>query len=183
MERMKKLLNPRIVWLLLFVLTFTQAYAQKGKQDDVDADTTDCLLVTGKFDASMKHFEGTYKASLIRDNKVEEFQEVKVKKSFTFILRKNFHYSIKIEKPGYIYKLISVSTVLPHGTDFTDMFKFTYQTSMIAEDLYHHFDDDDMDFPMALVEYKRKCDCFEYDAKYTAMLIERILNTMMYGVK
>ncbi len=177
---MKKLSKTPIIWIALFVLTFSQTHAQ-SKKVDAEADTNDWIQVTSRFDESMKRFEGNYTVMLSKDNKVEETQVVKVKKPFKFILKKNLLYAIKIEKEGYIYKLISISTVIPPSIDVGDLFKFGYETNMIAQDLYHNFDDDDMDFPMALVSYDKKCDCFEYDKKYTAKLIERIVSKMLYG--
>jgi hypothetical protein len=38
-----------------------------------------------------------------------------------------------------------------------------------------------MDFPLALISYSKKCDCFEYDEKYTSDLMARLMNTLMYG--
>jgi hypothetical protein len=141
----------------------------------------DCLEVTGKFDESMKSLEGKYTAKILRDNKVVEEKTLKVKQGFKFILKRDVLYTLKIEKEGYIPRLLSISTKIPEKAELDDLFKFHFETNLIDEAFYTHFDDDDIDFPIALVAYSKRCDCFEYDKKYTQELMARLVGTLMMG--
>ncbi|HXU27119.1 MAG TPA: hypothetical protein VN698_07795, partial [Bacteroidia bacterium] len=97
---MKKILS------FLFIITVSVTYSQK----QISKDTSNCLIITGNFDGTVKDLEGNYKAKLMKDNKVIEEQDLKVKKSFEFTLKKNMLYAIKVEKEGYISKILSIST-------------------------------------------------------------------------
>ena len=155
--------------------------AQESKKQQSAPDTSICLELIGKFDGTVKDFEGNYTAKLIRDNKVTEEQTLGVKKSFTFEMRRNMLYTIKIEKKGYISKMISISTKIPKKTEAGESFNFDLQTNLISEELSGHFNDDDLDFPVALVSYGKKCDCFEYNLNYTVSLISRMINSLIFG--
>lgn len=168
---------------LALVLCFSQftSYAQKTKPESEEDHETECLKVTGNFDETMKSLEGTYTAKLLMDNKVIEEQKLKVSKGFKFVLKKGIMYTLKIEKPGYIPRLLSVDTKIPDKTDIGNLFKFHFETNLIDEAFYHHFDDDDVDFPIALVSYSKGCDCFEFDKKYTKELMSRLVGKIMVG--
>jgi hypothetical protein len=168
---MKKLLS------FLFMLTVSVTYSQK----QMPRDTSVCLTITGNFDGTVKDLEGNYKAKLMRDNKVIEEQNLKVKKSFEFTLKKNLLYAIKVEKEGYIPKIISISTKMSDKIEMESPYKFNFETNLISQELYGHFDDDDVDFPVALVSYGKKCDCFEYNRDYTAKLINRMFTNLLFG--
>ncbi len=174
---MKRKLGLSVFFILFF--TCLSAFAQKGKEENKDE--TDCLQVTGKFDESMKSLEGKYSVKLMRDNKVVEEQNLKVNKGFKFILKRSVLYTLKIEKEGYIPRLLSVSTKIPEKSDLTELFKFHFETNLIDQVFYNHFDDDDIDFPIALVSYTKRCDCFEYNKKYTQELMSRLINKLMVG--
>jgi len=178
---MKKILTFQTSLLLALLFAFTGLFAQEDKKPQATVDTSDCLVFTGKLDASMKNAEGEYTVKLIRDNKVIETQIIKVKKSFKFILKKNMFYTIRVEKEGFIPRLFSVSTDIPYTVEVGDLFKFNFETNLISAELYHQFDDDDMDFPLALISYSKSCDCFEYDKKYTEKIMTRIINRLLYG--
>jgi len=168
--------------LALFLFLAVCSWAQKKKPATSDYET-DCLQVTGKFDETMKSLEGKYTVKVLRDNKTVEEQTLKVKQGFKFVLKKGVMYTVKIEKEGYIPRLLSVSTKLPEKFDLDshDLFKFHFETNLIDEAFYHHFDDDDVDFPIALVAYSKRCDCFEYDKKYTQELMSRLIGKIMAG--
>lgn len=170
---MKKILS------VLFILTASVAFSQAKKT--VKVDTSECLTITGNFDGTVKDLEGNYKAKLIKDNKVIEEQDLKVKKSFEFTLKKNMLYTIRIEKDGFIPKLLSISTKMPDKIEVDSPYKFNFETNLISQELYGHFNDDDVDFPVALISYGKKCDCFEYNQEYTAKLINRMYNNLLFG--
>jgi hypothetical protein len=176
---MKHLLTLSLASVLLFFI-HTNCYSQSNKNAVVD--TSECLRMTGNFDGTVKDFEGAYKVKLLKDNKVLEEQDLKVKKSFAFVLKRNMLYAIKIEKEGYIPKYISISTKLSDKIELDGLYKFNFETNLLGEDLYGHFNDDDVDFPVALVSYSKKCDCFEYNREYTLKMVNRMFNNLLFGM-
>ena len=179
---MKKTLTFQHGLLIALLFSFFGTYSQSDvNKKPTSVDTSNCLSFAGKLDASMKSAQGEYTVKLIRDNKVIETQTVKIKKSFKFILKKNLFYTIRVEKEGFIPRLFSISTTLPYSVEVGDLFKFDFETNLLSSDLYHHFDDDDMDFPLALISYNKGCDCFEYNKKYTEEIMTRIINRLLYG--
>ena len=155
--------------------------AQTNKKKSTVVDTSECLEITGSFDGSVKDFEGTYVAKLYLDNKLVTSQTLKVKKKFIFILNKNSIYAIRVEKEGYIPKTVSINTKIPDKVEVGDPYRFHLSTNLLSNDLVVHFDDDDIDFPVALVSYKKGCDCFEFNEEYTKSLINRMVNDLMFG--
>lgn len=178
---MKDLSARKTILFLLLLVSSAGMFAQSNAKPKRTLDTSDCLSFTGKLDASMKSAEGEYTVKLIRDNKVIESQTIGVKRSFKFILKKNMFYTIKVEKDGFIPRLFSVNTNIDYSIDVGNLFKFNFETNMISAELYHQFDDDDMDFPLALISYDKSCDCFQYDKKYTEKIMTRIINQLLYG--
>jgi hypothetical protein len=164
---------------LVFICLLVSAAAQKKKLPPDEGQPA--LEVTGKFDETMNHLQGKYMARVLRDNKVVQEQELKVSKGFRFVLNRDAHYTIKIEKEGYIPRLLSIDTRIPEKAELDELFKFYFETNLIDDHFYHHFDADDVDFPIALVAYARKCDCFQYDKKYTEAIMNRIVSTLMLG--
>lgn len=156
---MKKLNKTHFFFIGFFIFLLQGIYAQDSKHKK-ELDTLECLEITGTFDGTVKDFGGVYTAKLIRDNKVIETEVLKVKKKFDFILKKNLLYAIRVEKEGYISKTISISTKIPPGIEVRRLYEFTIETNLLSKDLEGHFDDDDVDFPVALISYNKKCDCF-----------------------
>jgi hypothetical protein len=182
---MKQLSSFKAALAIMLFLVCSVTFAQKGKEKKsavAVVDTADCLIFTGKLDGSMKNALGDYTVKIIRDNKVIERQTLSVKKPFRCIMGKNEFYTLTIEKEGFIPRLFSISTTLPNGTDLSgDLYHFNFETNLISSELYHQFDDDDMDFPLALISYGKSCDCFEYDKKYTEKIMSRIINRILNG--
>jgi hypothetical protein len=146
------------------------------------SDTSDCLEVTGKFDGTVKDFNGVYTATLILDNTVIATQIMNVRKSFVFVLDKNNLYTVKVEKEGFIPKMISISTKIDGKLDDKNSYVFKFETNLLSEGLQGNFDDDDIDFPVALVSYNKTCDCFEYNTEYTNSLMQRLITNLICGI-
>jgi hypothetical protein len=173
-------LSAGIALLVLFTGT---SYAQKDDNPFIK-DTIPCLMLSGKLDATMKNAEGPYTAKLILNNKVIDQQVLKGNKSFKFTLNKDMLYTVQIEKEDFVPRLLSISTKLPKKVDLTGLdglFRFKLEINLISKDLYHSFDDDDLDFPIALINYGYTCNCFEYNKKYTESLMNRMINKMLFG--
>jgi hypothetical protein len=162
-------------------MSLTNLRAQTEKSKEVPLDTSDFLDITGKFDGTVSDFKGAYTATLIQHNTIMEKQTLNVKKSFDFTLKKNMLYAIRIEKEGFISKTISVSTYAPNKIDGRNNYEFILETNLLSQDLNSHFNDDDIDFPVALVSYTKGCDCFEFNKAYTSTLIARMINSLLFG--
>src|ERR1700757_113082 len=145
-------------------------------------DTAGYLEVIGKFDYSVRNFTGFYNVKLILDNTVIATQTLSVKKGFGFILEKDKYYTIKIEKKGYISRIFSVSTIVNGKLDARNTYLFSFETSLLHEDLGALFEDDNIDFPFALISYNKNCDCFEHSKEYTASLIRNMIHNIIYGI-
>jgi hypothetical protein len=176
-----RVLNFKLVCIVALAFSFVNLHAQTDKRKSTVIDTSECLEFTGSFDGSVKDFDGTYTVKLYLDNKLITTQMLKVKKKFAVLLNKNSLYTIKVEKDGYIPKTVSINTTIPDKVEITDLFRFHFETNLISNDLSIHFDDDDIDFPVALVSYGKKCDCFEFNKQYTESLIHRMVNDLMFG--
>ena len=142
----------------------------------------ECLEITGKFDGTVKDLAGNYTAELILDNMVIASQTINVRRSFLFVLKRDLFYSIRVKKEGYISKTLSVSTKLTGKLDEKNSYVFSFETNLLSQDLYGNFDDDDVDFPVALISYNKSCDCFEHNKEYTASLINRMINNLFFGI-
>src|ERR1035437_9438049 len=62
-----------IILTALFLLPFGNAgmgFAQTNKREALALDTSECLIITGSFDGTVKDFEGIYTAKLLKDNKI-----------------------------------------------------------------------------------------------------------------
>ena len=180
---MKTLTKLQLTGIAIFFLGAISLHAQNKAHKAVHQDTSACLEVTGNFDGTVKDFDGMYTAKLILDNKVIDQQTLKVKKSFNFVLQKNRYYAIRVEKEGFIAKTIVISTKLDYNVESSDMFKFKFETNLISDDLYGRFDDDDVDFPVALVSYSQSCECFQYNREYTASLMNSLIKNLIFGTK
>ena len=156
-------------------------FGSLSAQIEDKSEMADILEVKGSFDGTVKDFMGVYSAQLILDNKVIAVQTSKVKKSFSFILKRDMLYTIKVEKEGCIPKLVSISTILADAIDERNSYEFSFETNLLSEDLRGNFDDDDVDFPTALISYNKDCDCFEHNKQYTASLIQRMINNVFFG--
>jgi hypothetical protein len=152
------------------------------KNKKVSIDTTDCLEIIGQFDCAVKDFTGFYNVKLILDNTVVATQTLSMKKGFGFVLAKNMYYTIKIERRGYIPRIFSVSTKVDGELDEKNTYVYSFETSLLREDLGGLFEDDNIDFPFALISYNKNCDCFEHSKEYTASLIQKMISNIIYGI-
>lgn len=125
------------------------------------SDDSDFLEVIGNFDSSAKELSGIYTAKLILDNTVIEEQILNVRKPLTFMLKKDMLYSIKVEKEGYVSKTIHISTKSSALSSSKNSYLFKFQANLLNAGLMKQLDDNNVNFPLALITYNKDCDCFE----------------------
>jgi len=94
------------------------------------------------------------------------------KKSFKFLLKKNTVYTIKISKRGYISRLVCVDTKLADVMD--DLYSFSFETKLINAEESGKLNKEFLDFPIALIYFDSKKDCFVYDKEYTSRIKKEI---------
>ena len=131
------------------------------------------LLVSGKpvFEGSSS--DGGYKVTLIYLNRAIDSVTLTDNKTFEFNLEKNVIYSVRIEKAGFLPKLISINTKMPELYKEHILYKFQFEVEMYANNLKQFLDADDVDFPVAVVSYDEKADMYDYSRKYTECVIQR----------
>ena len=88
------------------------------------------------------------------------------------------YYSIKIEKDGYLPRLIGIYTALPNGVNPYPIFIYEIQVEMVKADPSKQ-DEFYIDFPIALLAYDPATKKFGYSDKYT----EHIKSLMMKSVE
>jgi hypothetical protein len=153
----------------IVILSLASFTAFKGKAPKQRA----FLEVAGKPVFEAKETKGIYQVSLIYLNRVIDTMILTDGEQFEFKLEKNVIYSVKIEKPGFLPKLISIDTRMPELYKEHLLYKFQFEVEMYAKDLEQFLDADDVDFPIAVVAYDEKSDSYDYSRKYTECVIQR----------
>jgi hypothetical protein len=177
----------RSVKLLVIVLLINSWNLELQAQTDstvvpVAAGThedTVCLKIKGLAICEGKPLDGV-NAKLYKENDEMEMVEVTSvshhSHDFFFNLVKNSYYTIEISKPGYISRMISISTKLPPGVKVDPIFEYEIELEMhkerqVADDYY-------LDFPIALIDYDPVKDVFVSHGKYTAYIKAKIKETL-----
>ena len=160
-----------VACLLAFYPAFTQP--KDGREKVPDFDSSRCLEITGKLNKSVAGI-GDYRVEVLFKNQVVDSSVAQNRKPFKFRLWRNADYSLRINKKGYLPKLVSVSTKLPSAISSYKLYRFFMDVKLIPEGLSGKIDPDDIDFPIALIAYDQHKKCFRYDKKYTEAVKARI---------
>jgi len=139
------------------------------------------LEITGK--PFFKEGAGTYKVTLIYLNRPLATLVLPINKEFDFQLEKNVIYSVRIEKEGFLPRLVSINTRMPELYKEHIFYKFLFEVEMFNGGLEKFLDPDDVDFPVAVVSYDEKKDCYDYSRKYTQCAIQRLEEVKRSGEK
>lgn len=159
------------------IFLFHSAFGFSDDKKKAASNTTEtevCLEVTGNLDASMKIKEGSYTVKLLHDNKVIDQFVVDAKAKFKLNLKRNTSYTIRIEKEGYIPRLVSVNTTLPETARKNSLYRFHFDMQLFSDTYAKYFDADDIDFPIALIAYDKNKGLFHYDKNYTARIQQKM---------
>jgi hypothetical protein len=157
--------NSLITYLLsfFFLITCFKSIGRPG------LDTNSCLEIDGKIINAAEGIDGTCTVELICANITVESSILKDgKKKFRFILKKNQTYSIRLSKKGYVSKLISVNTTIPN--DFDEIYKFSFETKLAENTNSARSNKEVSDFPIAIIYFDQKKDCFDYNKEYTSRI-------------
>lgn len=141
-------------------------------------DTT-CLKIKCIAITNGKPLDGV-NAKLYKENEEMEMIEVTSvshhNHDFFFNLVKDSYYTIEVSKPGYITRIISISTKLPVGVKADPIFEYEIELEMHKEKQV--VDDYYLDFPIALIDYDPVKDVFVSHGKYTAYIKAKIKETL-----
>ena len=149
--------------LLFTILIFdnTTCYSQNSNSDSLI-----CLELKGKITNIGSKSKDSYKAELIYYNTVIVKEDIDVTKTFKYELKKDAIYTVRISKPGYITKLISIYTKLPEEHD--ELYKLDFETELIAEHKAKKLNADALDFPITIIYYDDKANWFYFNEEYTS---------------
>lgn len=143
--------------------------AARGKHDPEV-----CLEVSGNLTPEIKSAGGTYVVKLIQDNKTVDQLMLNGKDKFKLNLKKDSWYTIRVEKEGFIPRLVSINTSLPPNAGKNKLYRFHFDIQLFSEAFSHYFDADDIDFPIALIAYDPVKEVFNYDKNYTSRIQEKM---------
>lgn len=175
---MKALKSINFSVLVLFMCSIfnLKSFAQTDSTGSADSI---CLKIQGLAMSNGQPIDGV-NAKLYRENEEMEMVEVTSvshhSHDFFFNLNKNSYYTIEVSKPGYITRMISISTKLPHGVKTEPVFEYQIELEMHKEKA--GVDDYYLDFPIALIDYDPVKDVFVAHGKYTAYIKAKIKETM-----
>jgi len=166
-----------VVFLLLLLLTnvaFGFSDDKKKSPAKPAPDTEVCLEISGNLATGLKSSGGVYLVKLIEDNKVIEQVEVGSKEKFKLNLKRDKMYTVKIEKEGFIPRMVSVCTNMPPNAKRSNLYRFHFDIELFSEAFSRYFDADDIDFPIALINFDKSKGLFNYDKNYTARIQEKM---------
>lgn len=156
--------NSLITYLLGFFFLIPCFKAMAGP-----ADTNSCLEIDGRILNADEGIDGACTVELICANTtVASVLLKKGKKKFRFILKKNLDYSIRVSKKGYVSRLINVNTRL--AAEYDDIYRFSFETSLIESSGSEKLNKELLDFPIAIIYFDPKKECFNYDREYTSRI-------------
>ncbi len=148
---------------LLFSLLFL---AIKSHGQTNIHDSLICLEIKGKITNLGSKSDDTYIVELIYYNTVAIAEKLNVNKSFKYELKKDAIYTVRISKPGYITKLISIYTKLAEKHD--ELYRLDFETELIEEHKAKKLNADALDFPITIIYYDDKANWFYFNEEYTS---------------
>lgn len=162
--------NSLVTYLLGFFFLITCCKSIAAVRPGID--TNSCLEIDGLIQNATIDNKNNCTVELLRANTVIETIVLDGKKKFRFYLNKNTMYSIRISKKGFITRLVAIDTRMLRTS--YDLYSFSFETSLPEEASSEKMNKNYIDFPIALVYFDNRKDCFVYDKSYTAKLKKEI---------
>ncbi len=157
--KLPKMLMPLLLMLPIWLSGYT---ITKGK-----GNKPVCLEISGQVAKTDSKTQKNIHVYLIDENKVIDSLVTETGKIFKFNLQKNKWYSIRIQQPGYVGRLVSISTHLPKDI-VQKFYKFHFDLLLAKEEIYTCAQHDVLDFPVAVIRYDELKGYFDYNALYTS---------------
>ena len=156
----------KTIYFYLILLFF--AAAEFSAQSDSKHDSL-CLQLLGKVvDPENDHLPDCYIELFDGLTVVDSIWLKNESKKFSFLLKKNRSYAIRISMEGYIPQLISVNTEFPDDID--DVVPFSFNTCPVSKRKAEKLNRDALDFPIAIVYFDRTSEEFVHNEDYTATI-------------
>lgn len=173
-------MNRSILTAAIILFLFLQCFQLHSQGKELNEnDTITCMQVIGLATENGFPINGI-QVTLLKENEVmvkaELTSVMNPNHEFSFNLLGNSYYTIEISKPGYIKRLVSISTVIPNDALFDgDIFKFEFDVTLFKE--IKGEDDYYLDFPVAIISYNSDTRKFENNDKYTKHIKTKIYET------
>lgn len=168
---------------LFIILLFSTHFISYGQVVIPVNDTVECMRAVGVAMDNGVPVDGV-SVTLYKLSEEVEWTEVtnapKHDHHFSFDLMGNSYYTIQVSKPGYVTRIVGISTQMPPTVVIDE-----YNPKTIFEfevDLFKVKDGTDdyyLDFPIALVNYNLATKKFEQDKNYTTKLKANIGNVAL----
>jgi hypothetical protein len=157
-----------LIGFLLFI-----SYSKANTTSRPLADSSICLEIEGIILNAHEGVDKTCLVELLFGNRIEQSVLLKDgKKKVKFLLRKNANYTVRISKKEHVTKLICIDTRMKKVNN--ELYSFSFETQMIPEALIEKADRECLDFPVALIYYDVRKDCFMHDKEYSNKLKKEI---------
>ena len=157
-------------FLMIIGILFFTSSVKAG--NGFDNDSTLCLELSGKV-GKLKSIENNYyNVELFYNGVIVDSMKVKDNKEFRFALKKNTIYGLRITKPGYYTRNISINTSTPGYANA--FFRLRFDTEMIRVDEPVKLNKDALDFPIAVISFNEDLRAFYYNEEYTTYIKRRI---------
>ena len=152
--------------LIQTILTFSFILLMAGAGHAEKNDSLFCLRIRGKVLNADEGYSTGCKVQLLNSRGVIDSAVIRNGKcKFTFRLKRNDFYAIRIQKSGYVSRLISVNTEFPG--EIHDMCEFSFNTNLISEEEAELLNKDELDFPVAIVHFEKETETFVYNREYS----------------
>lgn len=161
---------PAIALFLICHYAFGLSDGKKKSLSRKENDPEVCLEISGSLAAELRSAGGTYVVKVIQDNKIVDQFMLTAREKFRLYLKKDNWYTIRIEKEGFIPRLVSINTALPQNARKNSLYRFQFDMYLFSEAFSRYFDADDIDFPIALIAYDSEKRLFDYDKNYTSQI-------------
>ena len=168
------------VAILTVMVLFASTSIYSSNQDKKDSLKTDdskvCLEIIGMAINEKNEPMDEVSVKLFQENEEMECVEVTCVNyhdhNFVFNLNSDKYYTIEISKPGYVTRLVAISTTLPQDVNPEPIFKYAFDIMLYKEK--KGVEDYYLDFPIALIGYNSKHDVFENHDAYTQHIKSKI---------
>jgi hypothetical protein len=160
--------NSLITYLLSFFFLIT-CFKAMGKPNY--SDSSSCLQIEGKILNAALSSDAPCVVELVCSNIVLQTVTLKDgKKKFKFLLKKNRMYSIRVSQKGFVNKLITVDTKIDEEYDEQEIYQFSFETKLMENSDLEKVKKELLDFPIAIIYFDAKKECFDYNKEYTSKL-------------
>jgi hypothetical protein len=154
--------------LFFFVLIFFSHKNYSAIIFEANSDTSICLEISGKVKLATKPTSSKkIKVELIYYNSVIDSSIVKIGKTFKFYLKKDAVYTLRISKPGYITRVVTIYTNVKKFEPNEEFYKFFFDTELLPDLATEILDAEVLEFPIAIISYSEKLKGFSINDKYT----------------